>query len=551
MKGQPEVIVLGMGARLERYLPTSSGGLEMLLGDLFSSAADLGVPMRGIILASNKGYSRQRIDSRGYQQDEPVLWVPERVLPRSPVQATIFHEGRPLRIACEDYTVRGQKGEVPVMLLDTNVDGNDPRQREITSVLYADDDQREIRAAQCNVLGRGALAMLRVRNIEPIVVHLNEGHGSFFPLAEYMEGASLDWIKGNTVFSTHTPVPAGHDIFSLDLMRRIFGALPQGIEDIGGKTSFSTTRAAIFFSRYVNAVSSTHAEACKKMEVFKDTEVHNIPNGIYPPTWVVQPLAQLYDAYLQGWRLDPRIFEHADRIPDEALLQARDKANRLLIGYINYTTNAQFYPDVATFAWGRRFATYKRPLLIFHDPDRLERIAETYGGMQFVLSGKSHPRDQDGKGLVREAWLKQKTSNNRRVVYLTGYDEEIARMMVSGSDFWLNTPIKPQEASGTSGMKVAANGGLNISIADGWWAEALQRFPGEPFGYTIGDLVQRSDAEEANSLYEQMEQALELRRHPHDLAAMQKRSLKLIAFYNTNRQIRQLAEEVYHFPLLS
>ncbi len=564
----PKIVYLSMGAFLESDLPTYSGGLEVLAGDTLRSCADLGIPIAGFIQASNTGYFRQTIGGNGWQVEQPVYWAPERTLARvknkkgKDLAVTIKHKGRDLKVGAELYMLKGQGGfKVPVYLLDTNFDENfhndHEDDREITAHLY--DGNPLIRIAQENVLGQGSVKLARALGYKDVNTwHMNEGHACFATLELLAENGYTDeQVRDMCVFTTHTPVDAGHDKFTYSDIRHIVGDfLPWHINKIAGEYEFNTTRLAANMSRHINAVSRKHSEVSRNMAVFNNTSLEYITNGVHSKMWTADPLAELYDEFLKGWSLDPALLKQIpQKIPDEAFLEAKETAKRNLIGYINTHTNAKFNQDVLTLVWARRFADYKRPGLIFRDTDRLLRLAETYGNIQIVFAGKSHPNDQWGKQLIQEVINKSNNLDGKiNHVFLPRYSAAMAKKLLAGADIWLNTPLRPLEASGTSGMKACHNGTINMSTFDGWWIEGIEMNP--KAGFVVGPRQNqittnpdraRDDWEDALGLYSSLEEALDkFYNDRNGWIFMMKESASLAGHFNTHRMVREYAEKVWN-----
>lgn len=560
---RPKVAYLSMGAYLESYMPTYSGGLEILSGDLLRTCADLEIPAVGFIQASHNGFYRQRFDGNNRQYEEPVFWDPKSTLQRLDTSVVIRHRNRDLRIGAEVFPVVGQTGfVVPVYLLDSNFEDNyhDEHEddRQLTSRLYSD----EHRIAQENILGQGSVRLARELGYMDIeTFHMNEGHACFAPLQLLAEnGFSDSDVRSMCVFTTHTPVCAGHDVFSYDEVRGVVGPefIPWHIQRLAGEYDFNTTRLAANMSRYINAVARTHHGICGDMDVFNERDIDYITNGVHLKTWASLPMAELYDAHIPGWRQDPSVLESVSSIPMDALFRAKDMAKRRLICYVNAKSPVKFRQDVLTVVWARRFTAYKRPQLIFEDVERLEEIAGRHGGIQIIFTGKPHPRDEVGKNLLHQVIEHLRLSNGRlQITFLPGYSARLSKRLLGGADIWLNTPRRPNEASGTSGMKACLNGGVNLSVCDGWWAEGLEINPNA--GWTIGkkticrldgDDPACVDREDSESLYDNLEDALKTYYGNHGAWGQRmKASVSLAAHFNTHRMVRQYASRAWNIEV--
>ncbi len=506
-------------------LPIYSGGLGALAGDLVKEASDQAVPFVAVGLMYRKGYFRQRIDASGWQHEYWIDTDPDRL----PTALVTGPDGRPVTITVPIYDAtvtahiwRTDIGRVPLYLLDTDTPENGPLERWITGRLYVADP--EVRLAQYVLLGVGGIRALRAVGIEPGVVHLNEGHGAFAPLElaapDLTSGTSFDRAitaaSARTIFTTHTPVAAGNDSYPDDQVARAVGTVADELDvDIDelislGRTDPSdeeaevgVTQAALRMSRAANAVSRRHGEVAREMwnELWPDRGVNDVPighvtNGVHVPTWIGPEIRTLLDRYLgDGWirrAADPATWAAVDEIPDEELWAARGRQRGALIMYARERSAAErlgrsdtreyveaalqaFKPEVLTVGFARRVATYKRLELLTRDPEWTLSLLSGERPVQVILGGKAHPRDEDAKKALRHLFeLKRSSVVGERVVFLDDYDLNSAKWLVRGCDVWLNLPRPPLEASGTSGMKSVINGGLQLSVLDGWWAEACE-----------------------------------------------------------------------------
>lgn len=554
---KPRIAYLSMGAYLESYLPTYSGGLEVLAGDILRSCADRRIPIAGIIQASSSGYFRQGIDENGWQQEVPIHWTPQKTLPRIPETVTIEYRGQKLTVGAERYDITGSTGfKVPVYLLDTHFDANDESMQGITGMLYDADPER--RLAQENVLGQAGVKLMAKLGYEDFLIHMNEGHAALGPLQLISgEGLSIDEVRKRSIFTTHTPVPAGHDVFDYELAGNVTGGkfLSEKIKELAGQDRLNMTRLALSLSGYINAVSLRHADVCRAMDIFSGKQIDYITNGIHPETWAVPPMMDFFDDYLHNWRFEPAVFERArNRIPLDALTQAKEMAKRYLLGFINSEFNVSFDQDVLTIVWARRFTGYKRPLLLFRDLDWLHQLAEKHGRIQIIFSGKAHPSDHRGKELIQQVIrYSHELNNNVRCAFVPGYNTKIARRLLGGADVWLNTPRRPLEASGTSGMKAALNGSLNLSSYDGWVVEGHELAPEAIWlaGPQTEQVVPENDKNETDAadaavMYDNLEELISLYyRNPAELARRRAQALSLTAFFNTDRCVREYADKAW------
>jgi glycogen phosphorylase len=506
-------------------LPIYSGGLGALAGDLVKEASDEAMPLVAVGLMYRKGYFRQRIDAAGWQHEYWLDTDPERL----PAALVTMHEGRPLTVEVPIYDARVSArvwrtdvGRVPLFLLDTDCPENGPLERWITGRLYVAD--AETRLAQYVLLGVGALRALRAMGIEPGLLHLNEGHAALAPLElaapALRDGEPLDaalaQARSRTAFTTHTPVPAGNDSYPAELVTRATGALatelgvPVGELLALGRThpgdeheGFGVTQTALHLSHAANGVSRRHGEVARQMwnglwpdRAAAEVPIGHVTNGVHVPTWLGAPMHALFDRHLgESWlahAADPDVWAAVEQIPDEELWAARSLQREELIAFVRerstidrlargdvreYVQAAEraFDPGVLTIGFARRVATYKRLDLLSRDVDWTLSLLGGERPIQVVLGGKAHPRDEDAKRTLRAVFeLKSKALVGERVVFLDDYDLDSAAWLVRGCDVWLNLPRPPLEASGTSGMKSAVNGGLQLSVLDGWWAEACE-----------------------------------------------------------------------------
>lgn len=557
---EPRVAYFSMEIALESDIPTYSGGLGVLAGDTLLSAADLRLPVIAVTMVHRFGYFVQRLDGEGRQHELPAPWDPARTLERFPASVTIEIEGRAVRIEAWRYELAGASGSVvPVMLLDTDVDGNDPRDRALVGSLYGGDER--YRLAQEAVLGYGGWAMLQALGIAEslAIVHMNEGHAALL-VAAAIETAmaaghrtspsaeDLADVKARFVFTTHTPVPAGHDRFAPALTRELLGGRRAALVDELGATHEGLTNMshlALAGSHYVNGVAMRHGEVSR--ELFPGETIHAITNGVHAARWTAPAFAELYDRHIPSWRDDNAYLRHAVGIP-LGEISAAHRANKLaLVEMVAADAGVRLDPDRFTIGFARRAAAYKRGALVFSDLDRLRAIAERAGPLQFVFGGKAHPKDEDGKAVIREIFeASRKLGDAVKVVYLANYEMKSAALITSGVDVWLNTPRPPLEASGTSGMKSALNGVPSLSTIDGWWVEGcIDGVTGWAIGHGNADA---SDADDARLLYERLENDVASRyyRDPEGYAWVRRNAIALNgSYFNTQRMVEQYALGAY------
>ena len=563
MNNDISIAYFSMEIGLESAIPTYSGGLGVLAGDTLRSAADASIAMAGVTLLSRKGYFRQRIDEDGRQFEEPVNWPIDDYLIPVEAQAIVELEDRHVSVRAWRYDVRGASGHtVPVYFLDVDVDGNSDYDRTLTDHLYGGDDY--YRFCQEAILGIGGIRILRslgYRNIQRY--HMNEGHSSllvFELLAELTQQQGdvkvtaeyIEMIRRQCIFTTHTPVAAGHDRFPLSLACRVLKhckSFNECAEEVCYDNELNLTYLALSTSYYINGVAKKHREISSKM--FEGYHIHSITNGVHVYTWTSDAMRELFDRKIPDWREDNSSLRYAISIACDDIWQAHQKTKHRLIEYVNKLCNAGMDQSVMTLGFARRATLYKRPTLIFTDIERLRTIASHCGQLQIIFGGKAHPRDEEGKKLIHEIFkIKNVLARDIRIAYLPDYDMEIGRLMTSGVDLWLNTPLPPMEASGTSGMKAAINGVPSLSILDGWWIEGCIE---GVTGWAISNSEQQTtDAmlatSEADILYSKLENIIiPMYYHNRDAFIDIMRNAIAIngSFFNTERMISQYVTKAY------
>lgn len=547
------IAYFSMEVALDPAMPTYSGGLGVLAGDTLRAAADIGVPMVGVTLLHRKGYFRQHLDSLGNQTETPFTWNQNQFLePLSPT-VTVFIENRQVQVKAWRYLLHSISGrDVPVYFLDTAAPENNTSDRGLTDYLYGGDER--YRLAQEAILGLGGVLMLRALGYKDVLAyHMNEGHSALLGLAlfeEQMAGQepdkaaqAIEVVRKQCVFTTHTPVPAGQDQFPLDLVRMVLGeerTRTLDMEQCCFVGTLNMSHLALFFSRHINGVAMRHAEISRSM--FPAYPIDSITNGVHATTWTSSPFAHLYDRYIPEWRRDNFYLRYAISIPLDEIRKMHAHAKGILLGEITGHTGVRFDPDVMTIGFARRATPYKRADLLFSDMERLRRITKDVGPLQVVYSGKAHPRDEGGKRLIRRIFEAAAALNDQvRIIYLEEYDISLAKHICAGVDLWLNTPQKPLEASGTSGMKAALNGVPSLSIPDGWWVEGLVE---GVTGWAIGECYQcESDtAQEAASLYDKLEHTIipMFYQHREAYAQVMRSAIALNAsYFNAQRMLLQ------------
>jgi len=590
---------------IHQSLPIYSGGLGVLSGDHCKEASDLGLPFVAVGFMYPEGYFRQRVPSHGWQEA-----IYERLnRDETPVRRATGPDGQPVVVQVQldsrqvDVEVwHVQVGRTNIYLMDTDIESNAPWDRELTARLYGGD--RETRIQQEVILGIGGVRVLRALGIDPAVWHLNEGHSAFLVLERLRElveaGMSFDQarevVRQTTIFTTHTPVPAGHDTFPFHLMEKYFWHLwpalglsreefmALGKYDQGWGPAFNMTVLALRMAGRSNAVSKLHGRVSRRMwqGVWPDRSEDEVPiisitNGVHVSTWVANAIGRLYNKYLgPDWvdrHDDPTIWERVLDIPDEELWAVRQQLKRKLMSLIReqarrrwmrgemapdqvLTTGTFLDPEALTIGFARRFATYKRATLIFRDPERLKRILhDPYRPVQIIFAGKAHPADDAGKHLIQQVYNYAKDpSFGGRIAFLEEYNMHIAHYMVQGVDVWLNNPRRPHEASGTSGQKAALNGVPNLSILDGWWDEGYNGIN----GWAIGDGREMEDETaqddyDAEALYRVLEEEvvpLYYKRDTDDIPRawlrVVKEAIRSVApIFCTRRMVKEYTDKLY------
>jgi len=559
---EPKIAYFSMEIGIRNDIPTYSGGLGVLAGDTIRTGADLKLPMVAVTILTKKGYFIQELDEHGKQTEYPVSWDPSRSMTLLPARITLQIEGRDVLVQAWEYNVESLTGGcIPIFFLDTDIEGNAPEDREITHYLYGGD--LAYRLKQEIVLGIGGVRMLHEIGFEIKKYHMNEGHSSLLTLEllnrfkrpiEDVWDEKLVWdvekVKALCVFTTHTPIDAGHDRFPYDLVIKIMGEqIPLNVlKELGGKEDLNMTRLGLNLSEFINGVAKKHGEVSRSM--FPGYEINAITNGVHTFTWTCDSFKTLFDKHLPGWANEPELFVRVGRIPDYEIWNAHMEAKKVLFDYVKKTTQIDMNPDILTIGFARRATAYKRADLIFSDIERLERISE--GKLQIIYAGKAHPKDDLGKKLIEKIFfLKERFKDKIAMAYLKNYDMDIALKMVSGVDIWLNTPLRPREASGTSGMKATHNGVMNFSVLDGWWIEGhIEGFTGWSIGPspTETTLTDNMDTRDADDLYNKLENIIipMFYNDRHTWIRMMQNAIGKNAYYfNCHRMMRRYVTEAY------
>jgi len=554
---EPRIAYFSMEIGVKSDMPTYSGGLGVLAGDTIKSAADLKLPMVAVTHLTKKGYFKQEIDPFGRQIEKPEEWNPKQFMKQLRPKVTVNIENREVMVGAWLYVVNSETGgKVPIIFLDTDLNENNPGDRTITQFLYGGDSA--YRFKQEMVLGIGGTRMLEELGFQIKKFHMNEGHSSLLTVEllrlfkkdiEEVWDERLVWnadkVRSLCVFTTHTPVEAGHDKFNYDLVSRLFTEpIPINVlKEFGGKDMLNMTMLALNLSNYVNGVAKKHGEVSKHM--FPGYEIHAITNGVHSYTWTCDAMKRIFNKYFPGWANEPAMLVRVERIPEQELWDAHMEAKRHLIDYINRETKAGMNYDIFTIGFARRATAYKRADLLFKDVDRLIKIGE--GKIQIVYGGKAHPRDEHGKQLIQKIHeIKENIKNRIKIVYIQNYNMDIALKLVSGVDVWLNNPLRPLEASGTSGMKASHNGVPNFSVLDGWWIEG--HIEGHT-GWSIGPLDVSADPDkDAEDLYSKLENIILPLFYNNKrgwIKVMQDAIGKNAYFFNSHRMMRRYVTEAY------
>ncbi|MDT8405497.1 alpha-glucan family phosphorylase [Sulfuriflexus sp.] len=564
MNNDISIAYFSMEIALESSIPTYAGGLGILAGDTLRSAADSGISMAGVTLLSRKGYFQQNLNEDGQQYEAPVIWPVDDYLLPAGARAVVELEDRQVSMRAWRYDIRDYNGHVvPVFLLDTDVEGNSDYDRSLTDNLYGGDDY--YRLCQEIILGIGGIRILRsLGNVNINRYHMNEGHSSLLvfelidelkqqPGDEKTTAELLEEVKRQCVFTTHTPVAAGHDRFPMSLASRLLKqCIPfkECSDNLCCNGELNLTHVALETSYYINGVAEKHRETSRKL--FEGYDIESITNGIHAGTWVSSSMGALLDKTIKDWRADNASLRYAISIADDDIWQAHQHAKRELVEYVNKVCNASMDQAAMTIGFARRATMYKRPTLLFTDTARLASIAAHCGPLQLIYAGKAHPRDTDGKDLIREIFkLKNKLGDDIRLAYIPDYDMATGKLMTSGVDLWLNTPLPPMEASGTSGMKAAINGVPSLSILDGWWIEGCIE---GVTGWAVSDAIEQAteadsiSRSEADILYSKLENII-MPMYYHNRSAYIEIMRNAIAingsFFNTERMISQYVTKAY------
>lgn len=555
---EPRFAYFSMEIALRNEIHTYSGGLGVLAGDTLRSATDLELPMVAVTLISREGYFRQHLDEQGRQSEEADPWNLQEWAQPLDAKIALILSGRRVWVTGWLHVMQGHMGgRQPIILLDTDLEENAPEDRTITHHLYGGDSTYRLK--QEMVLGIGGVRLLQALGFDIQHYHMNEGHSALlavellqryaYPTEDLQPGESaydIPRVRELCSFTTHTPVDAGHDRFAYDLVQQVTGTLIDlgTLKHLAGDVELNMTRLALNLSEYVNGVAKRHAEVSRGM--FPGYRVHAITNGVHPFTWTSEPFRALYDAHITGWCHEPELLIRADCcLTDEAVWDAHRQSKQTLIERIHTLTGIALDPELPILGFARRMTAYKRPDLLFSDLDRLRAIAHEQP-FQLVLAGKAHPHDEGGKHLIEQLCAHARDlAGLLPIVFLPGYDMDLAQRLVAGVDVWLNTPLRPLEASGTSGMKATFNGVPNLSVLDGWWIEGCIE---GVTGWSVGNTQSGDNNADAEALYRKLAEVvlpLYHQNNPAWIAIMKGAIAKNAAFFNSHRMMRRYATEAY------
>jgi starch phosphorylase len=556
------IAYFSMEIGLQADMPTYSGGLGVLAGDNIRAAADLRIPLIGVTLLYRKGYFYQTLGPDGTQQEEPVEWAVADFLTEMPARAAVRIEERPVQLRCWKYEVRGAADfSVPVIFLDADLPENSDWDRTLTDFLYGGDQR--YRLAQEVILGIGGVRILRALGYGDITrFHMNEGHAGLLAIElldeearkagrETIQRQDLEVVRRKSIFTTHTPVAAGHDQFPMDLVNQILGRdeVHEMKDVFCCDDVLNMTYLGLNVSHYVNGVAKKHGETSRLM--FGGYHIDAITNGVHAATWASEAFTTLFDKHIPGWKQDNFSLRYALSISRDEIWRAHREAKRSLIQFVNRATNAGMDVDILTLGFARRATAYKRPDLPFYDLNRLTEIVAKAGELQIIYSGKAHPMDRTGKDLIKRIFQAMKALKGKiKVTYLENYDLQLGKMLTSGVDVWLNTPQPPFEASGTSGMKAAVNGVPSLSVLDGWWIEGcIEGITGWSIGVDGKDAAPNVDhSGDAGALYEKLEQVVLplFYRDRNAFIDVMRHAIALNgSFFNTHRMLQQYVVKAY------
>jgi starch phosphorylase len=538
-KDSYSIAYLSMEIALDNNIKTYAGGLGVLAGDILRSAATKEFPLVGVTLISNQGYFKQKITSSGDQLELIDVDYDFSLLKKLDTEIFVDIGRDKVKVGVWQYVIKGKNGfRIPVYLLDTNISGNKPIYKKLSTKLYGGDLLFRLR--QEIILGRGGVKMLKSLGYNIRKYHLNEGHGAFTAVELFNSSlakniaAKVSAVKKLCIFTTHTPVQTIFDEFPVDMLASNQSDFPFNLRKLIKNKKVNTIDLAMYFSGYINGVSKAHQKFLNN--VYPEYNIKAITNGVNSVFWSAPEFKKLYDKYLSGWREDGGILKKANKISDSEIWQAHQKAKRRLLKYIKETEKISWPENILTICFARRFTQYKQPLLLFADVERLQEILKTGGQVQIILAGKAHFRDMTGRDSIKRIYFIKKKYPKLNIIFLPNYDLELAKLLVAGSDLWLNNPQIPQEACGTSGMKAAHNGIPQVSTLDGWWPEGYKK---NKTGWAINN---------ADDLYETLKKEIlpAYYKKPKKWRAMMKNTISAnAAYFNTDRVLQQYIKASY------
>ncbi len=541
------VAYFSMEIGINADMPTYSGGLGILAGDMLRSASDLKLPVIGVSLLYRKGYFRQVLDDHGNQSEAEVFWDPAKHMIPLPNRISVEIEGREVFVQAWLYPQKGITGHVnPIIFLDTGLPENHEYARTITDHLYGND--QKYRLCQEIVLGIGGVRMLESIGCDIKKFHMNEGHSALLALELNQKIQDKSQIRKKCVFTTHTPVASGHDEFDAELANKLIGSAlltPHVKKDIIKDKKMNMTRVGLCYSKFVNGVAKRHGEVSREM--FPGFHIESITNGVHSGYWTAEPFKELFTRYVPSWVTDVYSLRYMLGIPKKEIWKAHKVCKKILIDYVNKSCGASMDCESFTIGFARRAATYKRGDMFFKDIERLKRIAKKVGKIQIIYGGKAHPKDQAGKDMIKRIFGAMKNfGDSVKVCYVENYDINIAKILLSGSDIWLNTPTRPKEASGTSGMKAAHNGVPHFSILDGWWIEGHIE---DKTGWSIGPKTEENNTDaDAEDMYDKLEYVIlpKFYKHSDEWVDVMRNAIAINgSFFNSHRMIQQYVSNAY------
>ncbi|MFO7968377.1 MAG: alpha-glucan family phosphorylase [Archaeoglobaceae archaeon] len=555
---ESQIALFTMEAGIDSKIPTYSGGLGILAGDILRSCADMNIPILAVTLASNEGYLYQEVDGSGNQIEGSESWRMDNYTSLMSPKVSVTIEDREVKIQAWKYMISGINGfQVPVYFLDTNMFENEPSDRKITYYLYGGD--KKYRLKQEVVLGIGGVRMLDALGHDIRRYHMNEGHSALVSIelmkrikqktSDISEEQVLGIVRNKCIFTTHTPVSAGHDVFPVSLVKIVLGSyLDEQLERISSGNKLDMTLLALSHSEYINGVAKKHGEVFRTL--YPGYPVDSITNGVHHVFWTSPSFRKLYDNFISGWRKDPFDLRYVASIPRTEILSAHEEAKRNLIDYVNSKHDVSMDYNTLTLGFARRITKYKRPDLLFSEPRKLAKISRK-DPLQIILAGKAHPNDTEGKELLKYLYeVKEDIKDDIKMVFLENYNMELAKSLISGVDLWLNTPMRPLEASGTSGMKASLNGVPQLSILDGWWLEGcIEGVTGWGIGPITAENSEETErAKDSQDLYNKLENLIlpMFYRNTSEWTKVMRYAIAFnSSFFNSHRMVQQYLLNAY------